>query len=462
MIKSPAWVAISTYVILSITAVEINLAGNPSDANDLDEYFSKPEPLTVSLSCLLFKDLGCDIECFIVSAAYNRLGAGICNKDNFCSCNFALDPSLQGLWEEKFAPSTTTILTKIATNPDVAHKVHATLLIPFRTGLQSKEDLKQYLAEEEYGQLQVTDKSPASKMNHVVNHLNLGKMKKYVNDKLKAVLESSDEEKLLSTDYGTSLVNALHDARDQSNERFEQLVLDVHLVGDESLNNIVTTYLTDNSLKNPLAEGNPVNNDDVTIADTIAYYVIHELLKRTKPTAMTWFKQKLAYFISCLRPSDTPVHQRDDEVHDPDRFKVPSTFNRKPYQKSGSIDLTWKDDTFLLRYHKGKKGDITLNWVKKSVQVSILKTIWNDVNQNWVFENARINISRIRDGNLGQTWDLGTYKLYKITDPAGNPVWNWSKGQVEEDSLTTYKNYIETWCNENRFLIEESACIIYK
>ncbi|KAL6968762.1 hypothetical protein U1Q18_052272 [Sarracenia purpurea var. burkii] len=447
MKSSFSLVVLSTYAILRLAVASIDEQSNDNNVAGEDEWSEfPPRP-------------GCDIDCYAMTNAYGKLGGGACHTNNVCDCTYAENPTLEGLWKERFH-SPEDVLNSINHDGKLSRTVYGILAEPFETGSQIKENLKKHLPEPLYDQIQVIDTCPAAKMNPKFSQKGSNAFKKYVDNILSNELNSNDFRQLSEIELEPTLINALNDFKvDEKN--FELLVSEIRRVQNESMTRILDSYLTKNKKQESTAEEkNPnevkgsiedktvKNNESVEdVAEILSRTIINKLLEKVEKSTIEkivdWVGEKLSFWKMCTSPTtiDDQVGLRDF-VYVPDRFKLPSKFDRKKFQNTKAINKNWNEDTFKLRYRRNKEGDINLNWIKKSLMVSILKTKESNVNQNWVFgTTVRINMTRMAaDGIYGSKLGFRNKKRISIIRPsirrANIPTRNGKNGKKQTLNLS--------------------------
>ncbi|XP_065219971.1 uncharacterized protein LOC135845390 [Planococcus citri] len=107
-----------------------------------------------SLSCILFEDFGCGVQCTFMAKVQNSpQTSASCNDEQKCTCTVESNESLDTLWYKKF--NADDVLRQIKQNRELAKKVTQVLKNTSRTGMQSKQDLKEILPKRLYRKIRV-------------------------------------------------------------------------------------------------------------------------------------------------------------------------------------------------------------------------------------------------------------------------------------------------------------------
>ncbi|XP_065218597.1 uncharacterized protein LOC135844363 [Planococcus citri] len=366
------------------------------DDDDDDEDIEFP-----SLSCLIFKDIGCNSECGVISDAFGTKSTGTCDEQKVCECNVQNETSFDDEDAGKF----------------------------------------------------IKNGKP-----------NISAIKKHVSDKLPKTLKSSDVKNLSVLKYKPILLDALEEAKDDS-DAFDQLALDIRQTKNKSLGDILSQYLKKNELDEPEKD----KQDKPSVADIMAYYVVDELVKKVddkkstkvvkKPTKKP---AKKAEKTPAKKPSKKSTNKSDSSSLK-DRFEL-EDFDDSALKQGGLVNKNWSGDDYRVSYQRSWGGDVSMNWVKGQDKVSISKAASGAVSQNWNFgmENVKVSISKSAAGDRSENWNFGTSKYQYSRAANGYVSSNWSTGKADNKTLKKYQQMIDAWCDVNDSLIQRSYCVIYK
>ncbi|XP_065219529.1 uncharacterized protein LOC135845019 [Planococcus citri] len=307
---------------------------------------------------------------------------------------------------------------------------------------------------------------------------NFTAIKKHVSDKLPKTLKSADIKDLSVLKYRPILLDILKEAENDS-EAFDQLALDIRRTKNKSLGDVLSQYLKKNKLKEPMEN---IQNQ-LSVADIMAYYVVDELVKKvdgknsikrvntsarrpatkkgkTSPEKVVNYER----ISPSMEASKTPANKTGNPSSMKDRFTL-EDFDQSQLKGYGLLNKNWKGAGYKVSYQRSRKGDINLNWTKGQDQVSIQWYATKDVNQTWNFqnENVSVTISKTADGDINESWNFGMVK-YQFSKSGGKfPNANWSSGKSSDNTrmLRQYHRYIDSWCEANNFLIIREYCVIY-
>ncbi|XP_065219698.1 uncharacterized protein LOC135845163 [Planococcus citri] len=383
------------------------VAGSEEDDDDVVVY--------PSLSCLIFKNIGCNSQCEVISDAFGTKSTGICNDGNICECNAEKGMSFDDEDAGKFIKNGKPNFTAI---------------------------------------------------------------KKHVSDKVSETLKSSDIKNLSVLKYRPILLDVLKEVKDDS-DAFDQLALDIRRTKNKSLGDVLNQYLKKNKLKEPMEN----TQNQHSVADIMAYYVVDELVKKvdemnstkrfntsTRKPAMKNGKTPPKKVVNdegnppSEEASKTPANKTGNPSSMKDRFTL-EDFDQSQLKGSDSLDKNWTGDGYNVSYQRSGEGDINLNWTKGQDQVTIQRSATKDLNQTWNFqnENVSVTISKTTGGDINESWNFGTLK-YKCFKSGGRfPSAGWSSGnrKSNDEMLRQYHRYIDSWCDANNFLIKREYCVIY-
>lgn len=402
----------------------------------------------------------------MTGSIFGYRATGTCGKeDDICDCDVTQKyNSLDSLWNAKFGSK--DILQQIKNNKYLSEQVREILQYPFRTAQEIKNELKSVLSENQYKKLKLNDNSPAAKMTKK-DELDYAAIRKYVVNKLPATLKISDNKTLSALKYEPVLLEALEDAeresQEQNNDAFDELISAIRRTRNKSLGSILTKYLKKNKLNEPARD----NNESSAITNTIADYVIDELVKKIgkkKPTTNKRFpaKKPAKKIIQETKSKKSDIDDADnsDIALQKDRF-VLKNFDKSELQKSGKISKNWTKNGYDVNYERDEKGDISM-WWKKGHDKMWLQKSGTYCNQHWIFGNVDITLNKTLDKKVStQTWNFGNNSYKYSRDSNRNTVARWSTGEPDEKTLKTYQKFINAWCRDNDFLVDRKYCIIY-
>ncbi|KAL6963268.1 hypothetical protein U1Q18_049271 [Sarracenia purpurea var. burkii] len=219
----------------SSDAATSNEVENPNPNESKDENDEKTDP---ALTCVLFGNFGCKIECSTIATVFSTKSTGDCTYEDICQCYLENYDSLEGLFRAKF--NANKALNKIKQDEKLAAQVLEILQVPFQTTAQTKRKLKGIVNPEIYENL-VNDKTPEKELGLVgeTDEPNYDKIKEYVGEKLKPVLKSFPV-RMTRKSYEFKLEKAL---RGKTKEDLQSIMKQIRRTKNKRLNNIVDDYL---------------------------------------------------------------------------------------------------------------------------------------------------------------------------------------------------------------------------
>ncbi|XP_065223782.1 uncharacterized protein LOC135847965 [Planococcus citri] len=409
------------------------------ESDEEEEVQENDRPLPF-LTCLLFEnDSACDGTCSLVGSVYGQpVSSGTCGEQNDCNCNISRDATLEDYWNKKFDSG--DVLAEILKNKKLSKKVFNVLRTPFRTPQETKSDLKEVLNEKQLQRIIPKDKT-AQKIFLADGKFDHGALRRYITKNLKS-LEVSTEE----TNFPRALSKALRSA---DSFTFYRIHDEIRRSGNKFLNKILTEFMNVRNLSRtaPSAE----DGDEENLIDLLDAAVINKLVKlpprdpstrrdrvlnlsssRARGGPGSWFK------LRGFRKSEVSKFQQGNRCWNEDGYY------RVCLSKSGSaLGLTWRNN-------------------KDVVGVDISMADKNEINQKWYFQNdVVVSLSRKKNGQNVQTWKFGdtVYQVSKNSKGAINGE-KWSP-EKDEASLEKYKQQINSWCDENGYMVGKENCVIY-
>ncbi|XP_065218961.1 uncharacterized protein LOC135844641 isoform X2 [Planococcus citri] len=150
---------------------------------------STPPNDAPSLSCILFKELGCRVQCTSIMKLQDfSQSSASCNDEQACTCTINSE-SLDTLWNKKFDAD--DVLRQIKQNGKLVEKVTRVLENASRTSEQSKQDLQAILPKQLFSKIQV--KNDTTKIN-------VGEIRKIVDNEVKSLVQFLNSPEVDATD----------------------------------------------------------------------------------------------------------------------------------------------------------------------------------------------------------------------------------------------------------------------
>ncbi|XP_065219185.1 uncharacterized protein LOC135844768 [Planococcus citri] len=195
---------------------------------------STPPKDAPSLSCILFKELGCRVQCTSIMKLQDfSQSSASCNDEQECTCTIE-STSLDTLWNKKFDAG--DVLRQIKQNRKLAEKVTQVLKNASRTGEQSKQDLQAILPKQLFKKIRVND---TTKINAVG-------LRKIVDNEVKSLVQFLKSPEVDTTDLEyLNWVDNFNTYLDDNKENasIQSVYHQVGLTGNEVLEELLDFFL---------------------------------------------------------------------------------------------------------------------------------------------------------------------------------------------------------------------------